>query len=73
MPSQTPFVKLSFTARFRSPVITILMMRNPCFLLFSGTLARVIVAAEAPRPRGVGPECSTPLTTQAFTARVTFD
>ncbi|KAM0799872.1 glucosidase II beta subunit-like protein-domain-containing protein [Usnea florida] len=31
-------------------------MRNPCFLLFSGTLAQVIVAAEAPRPRGVGPE-----------------
>lgn len=45
----------------RSPVFTVLKMRNPCFLLLSGAVARSIAAAEAPRPRGVGPECSTPL------------
>ena len=58
MPSQTPFVKLSFNARRRSPVFTIIKMRCPYLLVFSGTVARAIVAAEVPRPRGVGPECS---------------
>lgn len=61
MPRQTPFVKLSFTARSRKPVFTIPKMRCPYLLLLSGTAARAIAAAEAPRPRGVGPECSTPL------------
>lgn len=61
MPSQTPFVKLSFIARSRSPVFTILKMRSPIFLIFFGIVAGVTVAAETPRPRGVGPECSTPL------------
>ena len=58
--TQTPFAKLSFTAFCRSPVFTVLRMICPYLLLLSGTVARLIAAAEAPRPRGVGPECLTP-------------
>jgi len=43
----------------RDSVLTVLkMLRRLEILLLSGVVTSSIAAAEAPRPRGVGPECS---------------